>query len=115
MPAELSDRFADLDGKSYSFIESDRPTLVLIFVTTDCPIANSYQLLLAKLNDEYMGKGFRFALVHEGPSQTPEKLKLHAKDYGVEFPIVMDADHSLAMKLHATKTPEAVGCSIPLK
>ena len=86
----------------------DRRALVLVFVTTDCPIANSYQPLLSKLHQEYQGKGFQFVLVHEGPEQTPEKLRLHGKEYGVAFPIVMDADHSVARKLNATKTPEVV-------
>jgi peroxiredoxin len=99
----------DIDGATHSIdSRDDRRALVLVFVTTDCPIANSYQPLLSKLQHEYQNKGFQFVLVHEGPGQTPEKLKLHAKEYGVAFPIIMDEDHSLARKLHATKTPEAV-------
>lgn len=97
------------DGKTHSFdSQVDQRALVFVFVTTDCPIANSYQPLLAKLQQEYKSKGFQFVMVHEGPGQTLEKLRTHAKEFGVDFPMVMDADHAIARKLDAKKTPEAV-------
>lgn len=100
-------KFTDVGGKSYSLQASpERMALVLIFVTTDCPIANSYQPLLARLHKEFQNRGFEFLLIHEGPDQTPEKLKEHAKDYAVLFPVVMDADHAIARQVGATKTPE---------
>jgi len=80
--------------------------LVLIFVTADCLIANSYQPLLARLHKEFQSKGFEFVLIHEGPNQSPNKLKEHSKEYSVPFSIVMDAEHTIARKVGATKTPE---------
>ena len=101
-------RFQDIAGKSYLLkAPVDRRALVLIFVTTDCPIANSYQPKLTKFHQEYRKKGFDFAIVHEGHDQSIEKLKAHAEEYDVPFSIVMDADHSIAKALNATKTPEA--------
>lgn len=101
--------FTDVDGEAHSLDgRVDQRALVFVFVTTDCPIANSYQPLLTKLQQEYQSKGFQFVLVHEGPGQTPEKLRTHAKEYGVTCPIVMDADHAIARRLVATKTPEVV-------
>jgi peroxiredoxin len=101
--------FIDIDGKTHSSdCRVDQCALVLVFVTTDCPIANSYQPLLAKLHHEFNDKGFQFILVQEGPSQSPAKLRQHAKEYGVVFPVVMDGDHAIARKFDAKKTPEAV-------
>ncbi len=101
--------FTDIDGETQSFDRRvDQRALVFVFVTTDCPIANSYQPLLSKLQQEYQNKGFQFVLVHEGLGQTPEKLRTHGKEYGVTCPIVMDADHAIARRLVATKTPEVV-------
>ena len=94
------------DGKTHSFdSQVDQRALVFVFVTTDCPIANSYQPLLAKLQQEYKSKGFQFVIVHEGPGQTLEKLRTHAKEFGVDFPMVMDADHAIARKLEPRKRP----------
>ncbi len=100
-------KFSDIEGKSYAIKSSaNLKALVLIFVTTDCPIANSYQPLLARLHKEFQNRGFEFVLIHEGPDQTPEKLKEHSKDYAVPFSVVMDADHAIARQVGATKTPE---------
>ena len=99
--------FSDLDGKSYTLKAAIKQrALVLIFVTTDCPIANGYQPLLARLHKEFQNKGFEFALIHEGPNQTPEKLREHSAEYSVPFSVVMDAEHSIARRAGATKTPE---------
>ena len=108
-PSLVGDRleFSDFNGKSYSLKASvEQRALVLIFVTTDCPIANSYQPLLARLYMEFQDKGFEFALIHEGPNQTLEKLKEHSAEYSVPFSVVMDAEHSIARTAGATKTPE---------
>jgi len=100
-------KFTDVGGKSYSLQASpEHKALVLTFVTTDCPIANSYQPLLARLHKEFQNRGFEFLLIHEGPDQTPEKLKEHSKDYAVPFSVVMDADHAIARQVRAIKTPE---------
>lgn len=99
--------FSDLEGRWYSLKASEEQrALVLIFVTTDCPIANSYQPLLARLYKEFQSKGFEFVLIHEGPDQSPKKLKEHSEEFSVSFSIVMDAEHTIARKVGATKTPE---------
>ena len=102
-------RFTDLKGKSHLLKAPENSrALVLIFVTTDCPIANSYQPQLAKLHQEFQQKGFEFAIVHEGPEQSINKLMEHAKEYVVPFSIAMDPDHSIAKAVNARKTPEVV-------
>ena len=107
-PLSDDNEFNDLAGKSYSFKASpDRKALVLIFVTTDCPIANSYLPALTRLQQTFQKRGFEFAMVHEGPNQTAIKLENHAKDFDVPFSIVMDAKHLIAKRVGATKTPEA--------
>ena len=109
LPALDRFEFTDVDGKRHTLGNRvDQRALVLVFVTTDCPVANSYQPLLAKLHHDFKGKGFQFLMVHEGLDQSTAKLRLHAKEYGVVFPIVMDADHAIARKLDVKKTPEVV-------
>ena len=103
----LGFRFSDINGKSYTLsAPAECQALVVIFVTTDCPIANSYQPALARMYQEFHKKGFEFALVHEGPDQSIDQLKEHSKEYAVPFSVVMDVDHSVARAVKATKTPE---------
>ncbi len=100
-------RFSDLNGKSYSLrAPAECRALVVIFVTTDCPIANSYQPALARMYQEFSSKGYEFALVHEGPDQSIDQLKDHSKAFAVPFSVAMDVDHSVARAAKATKTPE---------
>ena len=108
-PSQVSEKleFSDLEGKWHSLSAlAEHRALVLIFVTTDCPIANSYQPLLARMHKEFQSKGFEFVLIHEGPNQSPNKLKEHSKEYSVPFSLVMDAEHTIARKVGATITPE---------
>ncbi len=100
-------RFTDVHGKSYWLkAAKGQRALVLVFVTTDCPIANSYQPALSKMHQEFQKKGFEFAIVHEGPAQSIDKLKEHAKEFAIPLAVVMDSDHSIAKATGATKTPE---------
>ena len=105
MPVELT----DIQGKKISIDAlQDRQALVMIFVTTDCPIANSYHPKLARLYREFQSQGIVFVLVHEGPNQSKEKLAKHAHEYSVPYPIVMDSDHLIANRWNVSKTPEAL-------
>lgn len=100
--------FGDLNGRSYTLKASkDKTALVLIFVTTDCPIANSYQPLLTRLSKDFQGKGFEFVIVHEGLEQSFTKLKEHAAEYSIACGVVMDVEHTIAHRVGATRTPEA--------
>jgi len=97
----------DVHGKKISTRDlSDHQAMVLAFVTTDCPIANSYQPALARMYQAFQTKGFVFVLVHEGPDQTKEKIENHAREYAVPFFVALDPKHSIAQKLGATTTPE---------
>ena len=106
-PNEPVNQFVCLDGKSFGLKASaDRKALVLIFVTTDCPIANSYLPQLSRLQQQFKKSGIDFVMIHEGINQTKNQLLLHAKEFDVSFAIAMDEDHAIARSVGATKTPE---------
>jgi thiol-disulfide isomerase/thioredoxin len=80
---------------------------VLIFTTTDCPIANAMLPELARLQEAFAPKGVSFTLVHVDPDTTPASAQEHAKSYKVTVPMVLDPKHALVKRYHATRTPEA--------
>ena len=99
--------FVDVLGKKVSTRDlSNNQAMVLVFVTTDCPIANSYQPALARMYQEFQKKGFVFVLVHEGPEQATETIENHTREYAVPFFVALDPKHSIAQKFGATTTPE---------
>jgi hypothetical protein len=56
---------------------------VLVFVRTDCPIANRYAPELRRLHDRFARRGVSFWLVYADPSETPEAIRRHQRDFGL--------------------------------
>ena len=100
--------FTDIEGKKHDpFSKKAAKILVVIFVTTECPIANYYQPTINRLAEQYQSKGVRFLLFHADPDVAAEKLKEHAKVFKIGVPVFADTDFVLAKRLKATTTPEA--------
>ena len=79
---------------------------VMIFVATDCPIANSYTPELNRLRDEYAAKRIEFLLVYPDHALTEEEVKKHLTEYGLTLLTKIDRDHALVKKAGVTTTPE---------
>ena len=79
---------------------------VLVFTTTDCPIANSYAPLLVALDRDWRAHDVEIVLVHVDADATAASVHAHASDYALPFPIVLDAKQELAMRYGVTTTPE---------
>ena len=90
------------------FKDEDTKVVVLVFVSTDCPIANAYHPYLTKLYQRYQAKSVNFYLVHSSAEITVEAAEKHVKEYNLEIPVVLDRDQSLARRVSVTVTPEAV-------
>ena len=83
----------------------ERPA-VLVFVRTDCPIANRYAPELRRLHDRFARNGMVFWLVYADPAETPEAIRRHQRDFGLGFPALRDPQHELVKATRATVTPE---------
>ena len=58
-------RWQDLDGRERPlFPESDARAICIIFVSTDCPVSNSYQPELRRLHQQYEPEGIAFVMLH---------------------------------------------------
>lgn len=80
---------------------------VLIFLRTDCPIANRYAPELRRLQDRFARNGVAFWLVYPDPGETPEAIRRHQRDFGLGFRALRDPQHDLVKATEATVTPEA--------
>ena len=98
----------DLDGRLQKPLDlSGVKVNVVIFITNDCPIANSYAPEIKSIIGEYSSRGAGFFLVHVDPDLGLEKAKKHAADFGYENAILRDPRHVLVSELDADVTPEA--------
>ena len=80
--------FTDIGGQAQvPFSEESVQFSVVVFVSTDCPIANFYQSTIKRLAKRYQGKGVRFLLFHTDLFVSSEKRKEQAKEYQISSPV----------------------------
>jgi hypothetical protein len=81
---------------------------VVLFITTDCPIANRYAPELERIRRDYAARGVTLALLYVDPELTDEAAMEHAREYGLEAAQAVDRKHLAVRAAGATVTPEAV-------
>lgn len=101
-------RWQDLDGRERPLLpETDARAICIIFVSTDCPISNSYQPELRRLHQQYEPEGVAFVMLHATAGMEPERIREHIKNYEIAIPVGIDAHQSIAKALQAATIPEA--------
>jgi len=81
---------------------------VIVFSSTDCPIANAMAPEIERIHQTVKSKGGDLFLVHVWEGRTYKDATVHAKEYGLTMEILVDSEHELVKKFDATVTPEAV-------
>jgi peroxiredoxin len=84
-----------------------RPAIVLFFIATECPASNGYAPEMARLARRFGSRGVLFWGIHSDPAITPEEAASHAAQYGLDFPILLDPDATVARQTGVRVTPEA--------
>ena len=101
-------RWRDLEGRERPLVpEKDVRAICIIFVSTDCPISNSYQPELRRLHQKYEPEGIAFVMLHATAGMEPERIREHVKDYKIEIPVGIDSHQAIAKALQAATIPEA--------
>ena len=107
--SETHRTFTDLRGGMHRPLQVAPGKIhVLVFVTTDCPIANSYAPLLRELSEEWLGSNVQLFVVHVEPDTTVALARQHADMYNLPNPVLIDPRQELASALKVRATPEAV-------
>ena len=98
----------DIDGQSHSLYGyKDKKAIVLVFVGTECPIANLYLPRLAELHKQYAARGVQFVAVNANDQDSAAAVAVHARERKLPFTVCKDAEHKAADALGARRTPEA--------
>ena len=97
------------DGKPVSLHGfAGRPGAVLIFTGVDCPIGNKYLPRLIELARAYEPKGVVFLGINSNSGESAEDVARHARDHGVNFPVLKDTNNVVADLAQADRTCEVV-------
>src|SRR5215475_13102342 len=76
--------------------------IVLFFVTTDCPIANSYVPEMNRIHDAYTARSVRFYAVQADTSIPEAGVAQYAHEFRYGFPLLLDPEQALIRLVNAT-------------
>jgi peroxiredoxin/mono/diheme cytochrome c family protein len=99
----------DTEGRPVSLADfRTRKAVVVVFLGTECPINNAFLPRLNELARDYACVSVQFLAVNSNRQDTPERVREHARRYGISFPVLKDEGHAVADRLGARRTPEVV-------
>jgi peroxiredoxin len=105
----------DYNGIPHSLAQyHSSPAIVLIFISTQCPVSNAYDERMVSLSKEYLSRGVIFLGINANSQENVEDIKAHAQEHGFLFPVLKDKDNIIADKLKASVTPEVFVCDSSL-
>jgi peroxiredoxin len=80
---------------------------VVIFLSAECPVVRGYVQRINQLAADYQSKGIAFIGVNANVTETAERVKANAGEYGFKFPVLIDKGNAIADRFGANVTPEA--------
>ncbi len=100
--------FSDASGRLHTREEwRGKQAVVLVFLTTDCPLSNAYVPELNRISDAYSSRGVVFYAVQGDATVSLNAVREHVREFAYTFPYLVDPEESLAAFTGATATPEA--------
>ena len=101
-------RMDDVGGTTHSlFGGAAIKVVVLVFLSTECPIANQSIPELNRIAAANESPEVRFFAVLSDRTVTRAQAARHHKEYRISFPVLFDASGDLLTALRPTHTPEA--------
>jgi peroxiredoxin len=85
---------------------ANQKAVLLFFITTDCPVGNSYVPEMNRLREAYAARGVAFYGVQADPTVANDVVAKYARDYRYTFPLLLDPAQILVRHSNATITPQ---------
>ena len=86
---------------------NSQKAILLFFVTTDCPVGNSYVPEMNRIREAYEPRGVRVLAVQSDTTIAETEVARYARDYQYTFPLLLDPRQVLVRLAGATITPQA--------
>ncbi|MEX0937429.1 MAG: redoxin domain-containing protein [Pirellulales bacterium] len=85
----------------------DNRLVVVVFLGTECPLAQLYAPRLAKLQEEFADQGVAFLGINSNTQDSMTELTAYANRHKLPFPLLKDVGNRVADQFGARRTPEA--------
>jgi peroxiredoxin len=98
----------DTAGADHTNVEwASHKAVLLFFVTTDCPVANSYVPEMTRIRDAYTPRGVAVYAVQAEATVPDAAVAKYAQEYRYKFPLLLDPTQDLVKLANATVIPQA--------
>src|SRR5262249_36907587 len=96
------------DDKTFDLAKvKDKKAVVVLFLSFDCPVSNSYAPTLIELHKAYAAKGVAFVAVASSDDLSASELAQKAKEFALPFAVLKKKKSAAAAPLKARPPPEA--------
>tara|TARA_Y100000589_G_scaffold315232_1_gene338546 strand:- start:414 stop:1007 length:594 start_codon:yes stop_codon:yes gene_type:complete len=98
------------EAKNFYFSQLDNRHLLIMFICAHCPFVKHLEKFISQLTND-IGEMVQTVAISSNditthPGDSPENLRIQAKNNGWDFPYLFDHDQSFAKKLKAACTPD---------
>ncbi len=101
-------KFTSLDERIHTMLSlTQQGPVIFVFLSAECPVAQRYAMRLKRMHKEFSDRHVTIVGVYSNENDSVEDVQEYLKRAEYQFPIVKDADGSLARHLGATMTPQA--------
>ena len=99
----------DINGQLLNVFNRSGKVSLLFFISSDCPISNSYAPEIQRLCRAYESSGVSCALLYEDSGIDAAQVRTHLSEYRYNgIPSAIDRDRRVARRTDVSVTPEAV-------
>lgn len=100
----------DVDGNLHS-LRVDASAHLVMFICNHCPFVKHIREELAQLGHDYLSRDVAIYAINSNDAETysgdsPEKMREESKNWGYEFPYLIDSDQEVAKSYMAACTPD---------
>ena len=95
-----------LDGSPVQFSALKGNLTLVIFISVQCPVSNSYNERMNALYQDYAPKGVHFVVINANRTEPPSAVSEHARAHNFGFTVFKDDNNVVADRFGATVTPE---------
>jgi peroxiredoxin len=98
----------DITRQAWSLAAArDKKAFVIVFIGTECPLANLYVPTLVELHKQYAARGVQLIAINANEQDAFDAVAAHARERKVPFPVLKDAEQKALDALGGHRTPEA--------
>lgn len=95
-----------VDAKGRPLPAEEPKWRIVYFLGAECPLARLYGVRVDRLSKEYASRGVDVVAVDSNAQDSEADITRYAEELALDFPIVKDADQSIAKAFGATRTAE---------